>query len=86
VFANFSPGLRFGNPGKSDGSLFHRNPEGIATGLCTWGATLSGLRVQPKAFVIPGLPKHNPGLELANAFGVGFIVVPFLFWLTATFR
>ena len=35
------------------------------------GATLSGLRVPTKMeFVIPGLPKLNPGLKLANTFGV----------------
>ena len=34
-------------------------------------ATLSGLRVPVKSpFVVPGLPKHNPGLKLSNTFGV----------------
>jgi len=34
-------------------------------------ATPSGLRPSIElAFLIPGLPKHNPGLELANAFSV----------------
>ena len=32
-------------------------------------ATPSGLRIIPQT-LIPGLPKRNPGLELANAFGV----------------
>jgi hypothetical protein len=48
VFANFSPGLSFGNPGDKTGDCFCRNPEGIATGLRAAGATLSGLRVPTK--------------------------------------
>jgi len=33
-------------------------------------ATLSELRRQETAMRFPGLPKRNPGLELANAFSV----------------
>jgi hypothetical protein len=40
---------------------------GLIGGLT--GATLSGLRPQ-NMLRDPGLPKRNPGLKLANAFGV----------------
>ena len=33
-------------------------------------ATLSELRLQEMRCLFPGLPKRNPGLELANAFSV----------------
>src|SRR6266850_456362 len=38
--------------------------------LPTGDATLSGLRLQEMNACSPGLPKRNPGLELANAFSV----------------
>jgi hypothetical protein len=48
-----------------------RNPEGVAR-LCgnKRSATLSELRLREMRWVVPGLPKRNPGLELANAFSV----------------
>jgi hypothetical protein len=48
-----------------------RNPEGVAR-LCgnKRSATLSELRLREMSWVVPGLPKRNPGLELANAFSV----------------
>ena len=36
--------------------------------------TLSGLDRLPPNFFVPGLPKLNPGLEFANAFGVEFFL------------
>ena len=48
-----------------------RNPGGCAAlRLTNAGATPSGLRLREKGCVLPGLPKRNPGLELANAFSV----------------
>jgi hypothetical protein len=46
------------------------------TGLChLWfinaDATPSELRLRERIFIFPGLPKRNPGLELANAVSVG---------------
>ena len=48
------------------------NSEGVATVLRVErrNATLSELRIGEMTRVIPGLPKRNPGLELAYAFSV----------------
>ena len=74
MFANFSPGLSFGNPGDKTGDCFCRNPEGIATGLRAVGANpFRVARSHQMTFVIPGLPKLNPGLKLANTFGVNLL-------------
>ncbi len=42
-------------------------------------ATLKGLRLGEIKFVLPGLPKRNPGLTLANAFSV----IPLIFGVNA---
>jgi hypothetical protein len=48
-----------------------RNPEGVARFAVTnAGATPSELRLREMGCAFPGLPKRNPGLELANAFSV----------------
>jgi len=63
AFANFSPGLeRSDNPGY--GIRVQINPEGVRR-----KPTLSGLNVF--LFLDPGFSlRSNPGLKLANAFGV----------------
>src|SRR5258705_8683935 len=72
VFANFSPGLSFGNPGDKTGDCFCRNPEGIATLEFARGGRhpFRVARSHRMTFVSPGLPKLNPGPKLANTFGV----------------
>jgi hypothetical protein len=70
VFANFSPGLSFGNPGDKTGDCFCRNPEGIATVCARRAPPFQGCAFPSMTFGIPGLPKLNPGLKLANTFGV----------------
>ncbi len=52
--------------------IFPTDSEGVAIDhdQTTADATLSGLRLSQMTSVIPGLPKRNPGLELANAFSV----------------
>jgi len=64
LLANSSPGLSFGNPGIT---LAHDegNPERVGY----VSEPLQGLRGYMNLFS-PGLPKHNPGLRLANTFGV----------------
>jgi len=53
-----------------------RNSEGVATDLrfANDDATPSELRVKKLRGVSSGLPKRNPGLELANAFSVKNII------------
>jgi hypothetical protein len=50
----------------------YRNPEGVVLEFVVYlcGETLSGLRSQKEILMIPWLPKLNPGLKLANTFGV----------------
>jgi hypothetical protein len=56
-----------------------RNPERVARfWLTNADATPSELRLREMKRVFPGLPKRNPGLELANAFSViHFLIHPF---------
>src|SRR5512132_689267 len=73
AFANFSPGLRFGNPGKKthpnlfEGATLKRvaspSPESHPV------ATPSELRRNKCSLFTQGF-KANPGLKLANAFSV----------------
>jgi len=75
ALANSSPGFAL-KPWEKGACLFRRNPEGVAMGLrwvCDQRAAtqpLQGCAMRKMTFVIPGLPKLNPGLELANTFGV----------------
>ena len=64
VFANSSPGLSFWQPWDKEVPVSHQTLKGFANGA-------NPFRV-PSAIthLIPGLPKLNPGLELANTFGV----------------
>ena len=72
ALANFSPGLRFGNPGGNGSLNRRRNPEGVASSHYNRGPIATLFRVAPKEVesLSPGLPKRNPGLKLANTFGV----------------
>jgi hypothetical protein len=65
AFANFSPGFeRSENPG-----IDHLSFQSTLKGFGGW-RTLSGLAIS-LGVVIPGLSlRSNPGLKLANAFGV----------------
>jgi hypothetical protein len=47
-----------------------RNPERVAAAARKPVAIPSGLRQKQSPVFIPGLPKLNPGLKLANTFGV----------------
>jgi len=68
VLANSSPGLSFGNPGIKFGSS--SQPRRGSPHQVDHGAT-NPFRVTPAiTYLSPGLPKLNPGLELANTFGV----------------
>src|SRR5258705_856964 len=70
VFANFSPGLSFGNPGLTNVIWWER---ATLKGWCPPRkpvAIPSGLRQNQSPVLSPGLPKLNPGLKLANTFGV----------------
>jgi hypothetical protein len=63
VLANSSPGLSFGNPGAKV-PVSHQTLKGFPTAA-------NPFRVPSvTTHLIPGLPKLNPGLELANTFGV----------------
>jgi len=66
VFANFSPGLSFGNPGDKTGDCFCRNPEGNETGLRAAGTTLSGLRCPPNDIREPRVAKAQPWAEIGE--------------------
>jgi hypothetical protein len=72
AFANSSPGLRSGNPGLTSVSKLFATLKGLRTGcdLEDADATLSGLRTKSMSGFVPGLPRCNPGLKLANAFSV----------------
>jgi hypothetical protein len=70
AFANFSPGLGFGNPGK-EAPHFQRMQtlKRLRRGDSKPVATPSELRQDQGASYPQGF-KANPGLELANTFGV----------------
>jgi hypothetical protein len=70
AFANFSPGFAL-KPWVKKSLRILRNSEGVAKPASrNEGATVSGLRLSWVYQRFPGLPKRNPGLELANAFSV----------------
>jgi hypothetical protein len=64
AFTNFSPGLRFGNPGK-EAPHSQQTLKGLRRGNTV------ELRQDQRPSYSQGF-KANPGLELANAFGVKF--------------
>ena len=68
----FQPRVCFETLGSKDPQEISRNSEGVASALrfANGGATLSELRLEEMNGSSPGLPKRNPGLELANAFSV----------------
>jgi hypothetical protein len=76
AFANLSPGFTLKPWVKKKAHLFHRNSEGVATGLRFGGRRRNPFRVASQknsdAFS-PGF-KANPGLELANAFSVTLLI------------
>ena len=71
VLANFSPGLAL-KPWVIKVSFYCRNPEGVCDGSSIGAPPGNPFRVASREIEIrdPGLPRRNPGLELANAFGV----------------
>jgi hypothetical protein len=76
AFASFSPGLRFGNPGKTNPNIFDdANLKGLRHRSANRNpvATPSELRRNKCApFFTQGF-KANPALKLANAFSVIFL-------------
>ena len=72
MLANFSPGLSFGNPGPETGDGVSEPWRGLQRlSLARVVVTLSGLGFpQKNTLLIPGLPKLNLALKLANTFGV----------------
>jgi hypothetical protein len=69
VLANFRPGLS--NPGTETGDGCVRTLKGLQPlSLARLVVTLSGLGFRKNTLLSPGLPKLNPGLKLANTFGV----------------
>jgi hypothetical protein len=71
ALANVSPGFALKPWVSKTREEIVRNPEGVARFCGNKGsATLSELRLREMSCVVPGLPKRNPGLELANAFSV----------------
>jgi hypothetical protein len=70
AFANFSPGLCFGNPGKEARHFPEEaNPERVASLQRTCS---NSFRVATRPTILTQGFKANPGLQLANAFGVKF--------------
>jgi hypothetical protein len=70
--ANFSPGFALKPWETKNAHSFIRNPEGVAIehDQTTADPTLASSQTTSAS---PGLPKLNPGLELANAFSVSLI-------------
>ena len=72
AFASSSPGFALKPWVQKTRKRFLRNSEGVANALpaANVDATPSELRLREMNAYYPGLPKLNPGLELANAFSV----------------
>ena len=71
VFANFSPGLSFGNPGITNVIWWERSTlKGLAPAVRKPSQSLQDSDKNNHPSYPPGLPKLNPGLKLANTFGV----------------
>ena len=72
ALANFSPGFAL-KPWVEKLSIDSRNSEGVAR-ICGSRTATQLLQscVCDTESMFPGLPKRNPGLELANAFSVKF--------------
>ena len=68
VLASFQPRVELWQPWDQMGDD-ERNPERVC-----WLANPFGVGWDT-AHLFPGLPKLNPGLELANTFGVGFCLL-----------
>ena len=69
AFANFSPGLRFGNPGKTRPILEDTNPERVAARSPKNRRNSFRVTTKQTCILAQGF-KANPGLELTNAFSV----------------
>jgi hypothetical protein len=72
AFANSSPGFALKPWVQKDPQEIFHNSEGVAIALhsANVDSTLSELRLREMNGCSSGLPKRNPGLELANAFSV----------------
>src|SRR5258705_13583013 len=66
VFANFSPGLSFGNPGDKTGDCFCRNPEGIATVCVRRAPPFQGCAFPSNDIRDPRVAKAQPWAEIGE--------------------
>ncbi|HEY2972211.1 MAG TPA: hypothetical protein VGJ48_06835 [Pyrinomonadaceae bacterium] len=74
AFTNSSPGFALKPWGISRTPFVGRNSERVATAFSGQRRNFFRVASSMDECLFPGLPKLNPGLELANAFSVTFLI------------